>query len=60
MTEQEAIKALTYLKTACTNKSDTVKALDTAIKALIEIKSIVKLEPWKSAGRIRISRNQRK
>lgn len=38
MTEQDAIKALTYLKTACTNKSDTVKALDTAIKALIEIK----------------------
>lgn len=38
MTEQEAIKALTYLKAACTNKSDTVKALDTAIKALIETK----------------------
>lgn len=38
MTEQEAIKALTYIKVACANKSDTVKVLDTAIKALDEIR----------------------
>lgn len=43
MTEQEAIKALTYLKAACTNKSDTVKALDTAIKALKEVQQYRKI-----------------
>lgn len=43
VTEQEAIKALTYLKAACTNKSDTVKALDTAIKALKEVQQYRKI-----------------
>lgn len=43
MTENEAIKALIYLKVACMNKSNTVKSLNTAIKALKEVQEYRKL-----------------